>query len=531
MRISLRAIVAALALGSGMTGASAQIEGIFEEPGARIRVETEEGGAAGLASLEVESTAENAEVFVNRVNVGKAPYSAEALAPGSYLLEVKALGYRELSLSIALSEKNAYTVTFDLELLTGYLRLSVQPEDARAIIGETIIESDVTELPVGTYELLVSRFGYIEKETIFKIREGQATRLDIILEVASFEIDGFHSARRSFNPRNPGAPGRTEFAFEATNAGTATVSVIAEDGSVAATIDYPVFDAWRQRASWDGRAADGSVLPDGEYVARLAAQPLPGVPGAGATAEAPVAIDSSLVVRAIGTASALPGLAFFPDPRSLPAGTLVAEASWFAPLDGIESSALGLSASLALGRRSILSLSAAAELGGSEGGTSKGAAASFALSFGRDPQAPLSAALFLRASFDDAPAPAMPGSRDGIEASFPIAWTPGSRESGLSLGASPGLVLDFGSGSLAALALARAGLWGDSPGFRAGLSGELAFLAADDGFRPEWPARAAAEARLMLSPSPFVASIYISADLEPGASPRWGAGLGLGLLF
>ncbi|MDP3178604.1 MAG: PEGA domain-containing protein, partial [Spirochaetaceae bacterium] len=520
--------------GSGMTSANAQIEGIFEELGARIRVETEESGAVGAAALEVESTAANAEVFVNRVNVGKAPYSAETLAPGSYLIEVKAVGYRELSLSLALSEKIVYTVTFDLELLTGNLQLFVQPEDARAIIGETIVQSGVTELPIGSYKLLVSRFGYVGKETIFKIREDQATRLDIVLEEAAFDVSGFHSSRRSFNPRNPGAPGRTEFSFDATNRGTATVSVVAKDGSELATIDYPVFDTWRQRASWDGKAADGRVLPDGEYIAKLRAQPLPDVLSVAATAlvaETLVAIDSSLVVRAIGTASAVPGLAYFPDPRSLPAGTMVAETSWFAPLDGIERSALGLSASLALGWRSSLSLSATAELGGAEGGTSKGAAASFALSLGRDPDAPLSAAVFLRASFDDAPSPAMPGSRDGIEASFPIALALGSREGGFSLGASPGLVLDFRSGSLAALALARAGLWGELPGLRAGLSGELAFLAADGAFAPDWPAHAAAEARLMLAPSPFVASIYALVDLEPGASPRWGAGLGLGLMF
>jgi hypothetical protein len=80
------------------------------------------------------------------------------------------------------------------------------------------------------------------------------------------------------------------------------------------------------------------------------------------------------------------------------------------------------------------------------------------------------------------------------------------------------------------LGLGKAALWLEGGAFKAGLSGELPF-AFTSGIAPQWPARLAAEGRLMLGGSPFVAAVYATAALSPGSSASFGMGLGLGLLF
>ena len=57
----------------------------------------------------------------------------------------------------------------------------------------------------------------------------------------------------------------------------------------------------------------------------------------------------------------MPGLLYMPDPLSRPAGTVAAEASWFAPWGRLDTSAFGLSAALSLGGMASLALHAAAE--------------------------------------------------------------------------------------------------------------------------------------------------------------------------
>ena len=237
-------------------------------------------------------------------------------------------------------------------------------------------------------------------------------------------------------------------------------------------------------------------------------------------------IDSTLVIRSLGTASAVPGLLFMPDPLSQPAGTLAAEASWFEPWGRPQASAFGLSAALSLGGTVTLALHAAAETGDAPVTATDLALSALATLFG-DRSSPAAGAVFLRGSYTSSASPAVPGARSAIEASFPASLRLGE----FSFALSPGALASFAPGGTSVLALARTGLWLEGSSFRVGLSGELPISFASALPAPLWPAHTALEGRLMLGSTPFVAAAFVTAALAPGAAPDFGVGIGLGLLF
>jgi hypothetical protein len=509
----------------------------------RIRIETEATLTAGMASLDIRCTSRYARVYIDSSLAGPAPYSAD-IAAGIHTVSIEAPGCRPLGITLPLEEKTRYAITFDPARIKGRLFVGLEPASATLTLDGQAVDPGFTELPVGTYVLAARRFGYREERRTVDIRDGDTSFQYFSLERASFEVSDFRSTRESFNPANPGASGRTELAFAATSYGSARAVLLGPGGDLVREIEYPKIEDWDQRAAWDGRAADGAPLPDGVYVARLAASPAPGVPtlpegplGSGRSSgqvaadgsivlETELRIDSSIRVRALGSVQAMPGLLAFPDPLPQPAGTTSLDTAWFASIRDPSSSAFGLSLSSSIAGAAALSFSGAVE---PEGRGAADLAASVLVSLLADRASGSGGAAFLRASWSSAAEPSMPESRGSVELSLPWALAAG----GLGIGAAPGAALDFSSSEPELLALARAGAWLDSGPLRAGVSGALPFGLGlgSAAAGPRWPARIAAEARLMLGSSPFTASIYALADIAPGSEPRLLAGLGAGLLF
>jgi hypothetical protein len=518
--------------------AAAAADGLFSGD-ERILIETEPTLKAGIASVEIRCPVQYARVSVDSSFVGTTPYSAD-IAQGVHYIQVEARGFYPLSIELPLAERTLYTITFDLARIKGRLYVQLEPASAALSLDGEPIGAGFTELPIGSHALIARSFGYKEERRSIDISEGGTTSVAVSLERAAFEVSDFRATRVSFNPANAGASGRTELAFTAATYGSAKARILGPDGRIVRVLDFPRIDTWKQSRTWDGRAEDGSRLPDGTYVARLIAVPDPGVPtlpegsaggpAGGAVAadgsivlETEVRIDSAILVRAAGAVSAMPGLLAFPDPLPQPAGATAIEAAWFSPATDLSSSSVGLSVSSSIAGVAALSLSGAAELGDLG---SADLAASVLVSLLADRASGSGGAALVRASWSSASDPSMPESRSAVEASIPWSLALG----GLKLGAAPGVLLDF-SGRPELLALARAGLWLDAGPLRTGVSGMLGFGLGAAGAGPRWPARIAAEARLMLGSSPFTVSAYALADIGPDTEARPLAGLGIGLLF
>jgi hypothetical protein len=534
------ALLAALPLASG-----AEIQ--IAAPDDRIRTTTIEATLKDkVASVQAYCSVKDARLSIDRNDVGWVPYLGD-LAPGSHYLEVTAPGYYPLGSWFIFAEKNLYTIEFAPTRITGFLDIEVEPKDASVLVDGRPTAAGLSELPVGPHRLVLRRFGYTEVNLDVVVAERATKLVALSLEAAPFAIEGLGFSRSAFNPRNAGAVGRASLEFRASNSGSARAEILGPDGASVAVLEYASFEDWSQSRSWDGLGPDGKALPDGIYTARLVATPAPGTPvqsgGLGAkgqivgddgviSAEATVRIDSTIVIRAFGTASAMPGLLYMPDPALESAGTIAAEAFWFSPWGSPETSAFGLSAAISLGGVVALALNASAETL-PEGSFGSGDLAGSALvSLFGDKTSAWSGAFFLRGGYSPTAAPSLPGAMSAIEASLPLAARiGGSSGPDLRLGLAPGARVDFSSPSTVFLGLARAGLWIEGPSFKAGLSGDLPIGFSGATPAPAWPAVAALEGRLALGSSPFVAAAYATAAFSPLSSPRFGLGLGLGLLF
>jgi Phage-related tail protein len=520
-------------------------------PNDRIRVETEANLDENAALVKFYCTIKNAEVYVDRVYAGRAPCSAK-LGPGSHYVELSAPGYYPLGTWMIAEAKTTYSLSFDLERITGFLSVAASPEDAQLSLDGLPIMSGASEQGAGRHRLVARRFGYVEKSLEIVIAPRSTTYVQIGLERAAFAIEGFGFSRSAFNPRNSGAPGQSQLEFKATSYGSGHVDIRAASGKIVRSFDFPDFQSWSQGVSWDGRDKNGEVLVDGLYTAELVAKPAEGTPlqSAGTkangqvvaadgsvSAQAKAEIDSSIVIRSQGTAGAVPGLVHMPDTSIQPAGTIAIEASCFSSAKALSDSAFGLSAAVSLGGVATIAAEAAAELGEASSSTAKGdlAASGLVGLFGSKTSA-YSGAFFLRGVYTSATSPTLPGATTGVEASLPLGAAfvdLGGLADGLDLriALSPGALVDWSDGSASLSGLGRAALYLEGSAFKAGVSGELPFSLSGGAPSPEWPLELAAEARLMLGGTPFVAAAYATAAIYPTTAPSLGFGLGLGLLF
>jgi hypothetical protein len=523
-----------------------------ELPDERIAVATEATINLGVADLEAYCLPREADLYVDDLLAGRTPYAGK-LEPGRHYLEVQIPGYYPQGLWLGFVEKTKYTLRFAPLRVVGTLELGCSPPDAELSIDGRPAALGRTELPVGRHRVEARRFGFEDQELELDIGEKETKVVDLAFVPAPFSISGLAFARAAFNPSERGQAGRAVLRFEASNFGSARAEIKDSGGRVVAVLEFPRIDAREQSATWEGRGPDGQPLPDGPYVAQLAARPDPGLPlpapeslpeglslgpDGSLLAKAGVLIDSSMVSRPLGSASALPGLLYVADPRAQAPRSVSSEVYCFAPGGDLGAAAYGVSAVVQAGELVVLGFSAAAETaatGGQGGGFDLGLSILVPL-FGERGSA-YAGAISMSGAYSNALAPALPGAGKALEASFPVdARLPGPGAAELKFALAPGLAIDFSGSSARALAQARGGLWIEGSSFRAGASALLPFAlagggASGGGFAPSWPARLALEGRLAPGSSPLVVAAYATAELEPGADPSFGFGLGLGFHF
>jgi hypothetical protein len=474
------------------------------------------------------SDSRSARIWIDRNEIDWVPYLGD-LEQGSHYIEIQMPGYYPLGHWFMLAEKTLYTIQFSPTKITGSIDLGVEPEDASVLVDGEAGRPGISELPVGRHRLEVKRFGYVERNLEVEVREKETAKLSVALEKAPFAIQGFGFSRKTFNPRSAGALASTTLKFKASSSGSAHLEIRGPDGQAVANFEFPAIEDWSQGCSWDGLDPEGKPLPDGLYTARLVAKSTDS--DTAIEAEDKAWIDSSLVIRVFGVASAVPGLLFMPDPTPAVAGTAAVETFFFVPPKASWSSsgdaAFGLATAVSATDRIALSLHASAELG--SGPLSSGdldASALFAL-FG-DKTTAWSGAFSFRAGYSSLRLPAMPGAGSEVEASLPIAARLGAiSEADARAAIAPGFRADFSS-QASYLAIGRAAFWLEGRKFRAGLSGELP-LSFDGGVSVFRSADAALEGRLLLGS--FVVAAYATAEFAADEAPGFGLGLGLGLLF
>ncbi len=268
--------------------------------------------------LTIETEPSGADVYLDGDYLGETPLEVDDVEPGRYRLRVERPGYYGYEEWVDIRDGISSSLALQLEQVTGFMRVVVEPTSADVWVDGSRIGSDVAELPIGTHTVTAYAFGYRRHGQTVRIQENQFAEVRIALEEAPFELSRLRVSRARFNPRNPGWTSRVELSFSVSAPGTGTAVITAPDGAVVEEREL-VFTHPEQRFVWDGRGPHGTPLPDGEYQVHVH-----GVGRRDGMADSladAVLIDSSLRVALRSNWSSAPGFLFAPNPLVFPPET------------------------------------------------------------------------------------------------------------------------------------------------------------------------------------------------------------------
>lgn len=294
-------------------------------------------------SIEVTVEPEDAVIFVDNERVGTGSAEIEELPPGNYKIEARLEGYYSETRFVDLRPRQELSLELLLEAVVGYLDVELLPKDAEVLLGERPIGEFPVELPLGSYDLTVRRFGYLSERRRVQIEEKKSTTLRVELLPAPFEITNLRLSRQRFNPLNQGEVGRTTLSFRVSSHGEG-VFLVYREGEALLRRRIGPFESWEQQLVWDGRDEEGTPLPDGSYTLEVRGEGSePGRDGTGAVSvRDEVRIDRRIISRYRSLFSGSSGLLYAPLAEPLgPGSTQVSteglaftlpDDRWYAPI-------------------------------------------------------------------------------------------------------------------------------------------------------------------------------------------------------
>ena len=215
--------------------------------------------------LEIISTPDNAEVWIDGNFRGLSPYIADTIGTGWHRVTLRKQGYYEASGWVDFeSDYQLYQAT--LNQVMGYLQLSISPVDSIVSVGGQKVGPGLQQLPVGNYTLVARSFGYAEDQESVTISEQATTTISIELAPAEFSLYSFTLPKQQVNPANPGMIGFLDCNFSVTGPGSGILRVHDASGAEVFSEILTDFTTWDQSVSWNARDSSGRELPDGEYI-------------------------------------------------------------------------------------------------------------------------------------------------------------------------------------------------------------------------------------------------------------------------
>jgi hypothetical protein len=492
----------------------------------------------GVEGLEVQTDPDGAEVWLNDRYQGTTPLVIGGLKKGTYRLLIARKGYHEIVVWLDYHGGSmSYQVVLDPIL--GFVQVDVIPSDASVTLDDKRISRGITPVPVGSYSVKVSAFGYTEWRGRIEVWENIVTPIEVELEPAVFAISPPSIARPVVNPENPGMLGNLETRFDVTGPGSASVTVFDWLGHQVHQDSLPEFRTWSQRWSWHPAAA----TPDGDYTLVISGL---GRDGVESRQESYFSIDRTARIAPRSSWSGSAGLLYVPAAETLPLRSFQASLIGVAYVDSMKDQ---LQAPLQLSFRT--GLGGNMELDATGGAIMTGAAVP-----------PVFGSLSLRWQFVEPTRPV--GVGVAVEGKAAIQGVPGrgilttdtfANFSGISLGVP--IQLRIGQVSLLAeaafLASAwrvdydsdpvtsaspaswmywKAGLMLDTGAFVAGVSASARSLPLPDGFLSiGLPVQAGVEFHWLLPGTHILLGGTCAGEFESPASLYWMGGISLGLLF
>ena len=307
---------------------AAQVSADWAFPGDKIEERAGEG-------LILHSNPTGAKVYIDGIERGRTPLHLRELRPGAYFVRLEREGYGERRFRLVVRSGSVTEVSLELKELVGRVLLKIQgppgteklPLNPRISVDGQAHQSPALELPVGFRTILVRAFGWEDVSVTQYIEDESFKELELTMKPAAFKFSGANASRLRFNPANAGALGTTSFNFNISGPGRGTFTVMNKDWKPVFDRFIGPFETWSQSVVWDGRDAQGEILPDGVYtlVAEVFSAPLDDTPPAKDGYVLNVEIDSSRIIVPLSVYSGKSGLLFAPLPSMLPPGSFQIE--------------------------------------------------------------------------------------------------------------------------------------------------------------------------------------------------------------
>ena len=270
-----------------------------------------------VQGLEVDSSPDKAQVWVDGAYVGITPVVIADIAEGTHRIIIRRDGYYESSAWVEYKAP-ATVYKVDLQQIIGFIKITADPPESIVTVGGLNVSQGVTTLPVGTYTVLVKAFGFKQHSEDAVVAENALTTVSVTLSPAPFDVTSFSLPKAAINPENPGLLGTMDFNVSVTGPGTGTLRVTDAAGSPVFEKSLSDFTTWDQSYSWDVHDTQGAALPDGTYTITLDAR------GKGSDAsvarQVVLTVDRSLKIAPRSVWSGTAGLLYAPVAEVLPAG-------------------------------------------------------------------------------------------------------------------------------------------------------------------------------------------------------------------
>lgn len=296
------------------------------------------------AGVTIDTLPADADVYINGFYRGETPLHLDSIKAGEYSIELQKEGYKTVSRWITFDGESHLELVYQLEQMTGFLKLVVSPEEASVYLDGSIIDDTESsgsgperaflELQVGEYRVKVERFGYRPYQNEVTITEGDLTELSVELQSAPFEIDDPEVTPSRFSPENPGNLGTTKLSFSVTDYGEGSLHIYNLNGEEVTSVTFPSFTTWEQSFRWDGTDHRGEPVPDGEYTAVLTAKSADSKKEI--TEELTITVDRSTIITFRSLWNGNSGLLFAPTAEILPQGTFQLSGLFLGHLEKID---------------------------------------------------------------------------------------------------------------------------------------------------------------------------------------------------
>jgi hypothetical protein len=270
----------------------------------------------GVEGLEIRTDPDGAAVWLNNRYQGTTPLVIGGLKKGTYRLLITRKGYHD---TVVWLDYHGGSMAYEIALdpILGFVQVDVSPSDAEVTLDDKRVSRGITPVPVGSYTVKASAFGYTEWRGRIEVWENLVTPIAVDLEPAAFAISPPSIARPVVNPENPGLLGSLEARFDVTGPGSASVTVLDRFGHQVHQEPLPEFRTWSQRFRWRPSAA----IPDGEYSIVIAGL---GRDGIESRQESLFSLDRTVRIAPRSSWSGGSGLLYVPTAEALPPGSFQA---------------------------------------------------------------------------------------------------------------------------------------------------------------------------------------------------------------